>query len=105
MELEDKKLIAEKLMGWEIIHGMGTWSFATIDKPGKTGKNTELKNWNPDTDHNHFAEVWTKLTPGQQQFVLANCETMDTAEIISALLTKEGLTEFCVFVLEVLKGE
>jgi hypothetical protein len=102
MKLEDKELLAEWMGAEKISTGDTLLRYIFPNNPNALYVEDEF---NPDTDPLQFGEVWTKLTPGQQQLVLENTETMDTAEIISALLSKEGLAEFCGYVLEVLKRE
>ena len=97
MDLEDKKVMAE-FLGWEFLEGQNAYDYVASD-----GREIDLLNFNPDTSHEQFYEVWEKMTPGQQSTVLQNCESMDTAEIISALLSKDGLKEFFGFVLQVIR--
>jgi len=66
MEPEDKKMLAE----W-----MG-WTFNGYQFLGEmpNGGIHEM-NWNPDTDHKQFAEVWNKLTEFQRHTVLGGFGT------------------------------
>lgn len=58
MELEDKKLIAEKLMGWEVHHDNDN----DFDWYSDCGQCIEVESaWNPHRDRNVWPEIWKKI--------------------------------------------
>ena len=66
MDIEEKKFLAE-WMGWRIeYHGGGE----VIDCPqGRIPGIMSFREWNPDTDHKQFAEVWNEMCDVQQGMV------------------------------------
>ena len=61
MELEQKKILVE-WMGWQLDPMIKGIYYRKDDM-------IVLRNWNPDINHNHFAEVWLKLKGTQRSFV------------------------------------
>jgi len=62
MKLEDKKLLAEKLMGWTLL----AQTYAVGIYFPKDKFKFWINDWNPDTNPEQFKEVWNKLTLQQQ---------------------------------------
>lgn len=59
MNLEDeKKLVAEKLMGWKIYYD--NHEFTSIERGGM-GAKLLLFNWNPQTERKWWDEIWEKM--------------------------------------------
>ena len=69
MTLEEKKMLA-KFMGYQVKHPHKNrdWltGFYRKNESGKGMYGTLWEDWNPDTDHKQFAEVWLKLGLGLQ---------------------------------------
>jgi hypothetical protein len=71
MKLEDKKFLAE-WMGWQTFCTLGP--VAKSMEEIKHGEDWEVmfsnSDWNPDTDHQQFAEVWNRLDDRQRYDVI-----------------------------------
>jgi len=69
--VEEKKLVAEKLMGW-YIQCFGE-EYATI-LDGKRGANKLFDNWSPQKDPRCWPEIWGKMDENQIQSYCKNIE-------------------------------
>jgi len=59
---EEKKLVAEKLMGWEVhvIHSEHHKIYAT--NPNRVFEDSQF--WKPESDRNCWDEIWEKMDDG-----------------------------------------
>lgn len=62
LNIEQKKKLAE-WMGWQLDPMVENYYYTP-------NRNWHLNEWKPDRKHKHFAEVWNKLSEGQQEDVM-----------------------------------
>ena len=82
MKIEEKKKMAEKLMGWHTEDNENPMCFWEYHASfGEDVAIYEIAEWNPDTNHEQFAEVWNKLSEAQQKIVIIKCANNQLAFI------------------------
>ncbi len=112
MKLEDKKRLVE-WMGWDVFeHEEEHEGFSEPTGEDCIWKNDGffcfLKEWNPDTNHEQFKEVWNKLTIGMKEHICRSLEIdrkFDYVEIGLAELILNDLPKVMDAVMEIIKIE
>ena len=101
MKLEDKKFLAE-WMGWKVHrrYGLDDVLWFELDFGDKS---ISITKWNPDTDHQQFAEVWNKMQTWKQDMVNERILPIySPSHFVTEVLN--SLPKVMEAVLEVLKG-